>query len=194
MFALIAMTVISCNTNQKKDKNNSGEMVQDSSVTSSEMDSQDDMKNGETVADIAMSNDNFSTLVTAIKAAGLGETLQGDGPFTVFAPTNDAFNKLPDGTVDTLLKPENKDKLTSILTYHVVSGEFMAADVMKAIKDGNGTYEINTIEGTKITATMDGDNVILTDVAGNKSTVTMTDIDGSNGVIHAIDTVLMPNK
>ena len=194
VFALVAMTVISCNTKQKKD-NSDANMSQDTTATTdTNMAADDSMADDQTVADIAMSNDNFSTLVTAIKAADLGATLQGEGPYTVFAPTNDAFNKLPKGTVDELVKPENKEKLTGILTYHVVPGKFMAADVVKAIKDNNGKYEITTVEGDKITASLDGDTVVLTDAGGNKANVTMTDIDGSNGVIHAIDAVLMPSK
>ena len=186
--------IISCNTN-KKNANEDAMTSEDTmatDTTATDMDA--DNQNGETVADIAMSNDNFSTLVTAIKAADLGPTLQGDGPYTVFAPTNDAFNKLPNGTVDELVKPENKEKLTSILTYHVVPGEYKAADITKAINDNNGKYEITTVEGGTITAMLEGDKVVLTDAAGNKATVTMADVDGSNGVIHAIDAVMMPNK
>ncbi|WP_224483685.1 fasciclin domain-containing protein [Robertkochia aurantiaca] len=145
-----------------------------------------------TIVGVAAGNDNFSTLVTAVKAAGLVETLNSEGPFTVFAPTNDAFNKLPAGTLDDLVKPENKDKLTSILTYHVVSGEFMASDVLDAINSNNGKFTITTVQGDQLTASIENGNVILTDANGNSSTVIMTDVDASNGVIHAIDQVVMP--
>lgn len=145
-----------------------------------------------TIVSVAAANDNFTTLVAAVKAAGLVETLNSDGPFTVFAPVNDAFGKLPKGTVATLLKPENKKLLTSILTYHVVAGEFKAKDVLKAIKDNNGKFSIKTVQGGMLTASLKGGKVILTDVKGNVSTVVITDVDASNGVVHAIDTVVMP--
>ncbi|GAA0721365.1 fasciclin domain-containing protein [Aquimarina litoralis] len=145
-----------------------------------------------TIVGVAASNENFTTLVAAVKAANLVETLKGDGPFTVFAPVNDAFAKLPDGTVDGLLKPESKKTLTAILTYHVVSGKFVAADVIKAIKDGNGSFSITTVQGNKLVASLDGDSVVLTDAKGGTSKVVLTDVEASNGVIHAIDTVVMP--
>lgn len=146
----------------------------------------------ETIVGVAVGNENFSTLVTAVKAAGLVETLSGKGPFTVFAPTNDAFAKLPEGTVGTLVKPENKAMLTDILTYHVVSGKVMASDVVAAIKANNGSFETNTVMGEKITLMMDGENVVIKDAKGGKSVIIMTDVAASNGVIHAIDTVIMP--
>ena len=127
-----------------------------------------------------------------LKLPDLVETLKGAGPFTVFAPTNAAFEKLPDGTVDTLLKPENKDKLKGILTYHVVAGKLDAAAVAKAIKDGNGKATLKTVQGEEITASMDGNDVIITDAKGGKSKVTTADVMQSNGVIHVVDTVLMP--
>ncbi|MEH6408244.1 MAG: fasciclin domain-containing protein [Leeuwenhoekiella sp.] len=199
-MAVVAFTVLSCN-NKPKTENAEVTKEGDNVALSSEGTMKDAMTAtdtlsmaSKTVADIAMSDDNFSTLVTAVKAAGLAETLQGQGPFTIFAPTNAAFNKLPEGTLDNLIKEENKAKLASILKYHVVSGEFKAADVIKAIKDNNGSYEISTLGGDKIVATLDGDKVILTDAKGDKATVVQTDVDGSNGVIHAIDTVLMPGK
>lgn len=145
-----------------------------------------------TIVGVAAGNENFSTLVAAVKAAGLVETLNSAGPFTVFAPVNDAFAKLPEGTVESLLKPENKDMLVAILTYHVVSGEFKAADVLKAINDNNGSFVITTVQGAKLTASLSEGNVILTDTKGNVSTVILTDVAASNGVIHAIDTVVMP--
>ncbi|MCW5961128.1 MAG: fasciclin domain-containing protein [Pyrinomonadaceae bacterium] len=144
------------------------------------------------IIDNAVNSKDHTTLVAAVKAAGLVETLKGAGPFTVFAPTNAAFEKLPDGTVDTLLKPENKDKLKGILTYHVVPGKLDAAAVAKAIKDGNGKATVKTVQGEELTATMEGDSVIITDAKGGKSKVTIADVMQSNGVIHVVDTVLMP--
>lgn len=134
-----------------------------------------------TVADVAMSNDDFSTLVAAVKAAGLAETLMGEGPFTVFAPTNEAFAKLPEGTVEELLKPENKEKLTAILMYHVVPAKVMAADVK--------TMKAETAGGAEIQVTAEDGNVMY-----GEATVTATDIEAKNGVVHVIDTVVMPPK
>ncbi|GBL35320.1 uncharacterized protein sll1483 [Filimonas sp.] len=145
-----------------------------------------------TIVDIAVGSKDHSTLVAALKAAGLVETLQGKGPFTVFAPNNAAFNKLPKGTVEGLLKPESKKALTGILTYHVVAGKIDAAAVVKAIKDGKGKAKLTTLNGGTLTATLKGQNVILTDAKGTQSVVLVTDLVGSNGVIHVIDTVLMP--
>lgn len=145
-----------------------------------------------TIVGVAAGNENFTTLVAAVKAAGLVETLNGNGPFTVFAPLNSAFDKLPEGTVKGLLKPESKKALTALLTYHVVAGEFKAADVLKAIKDNKGSFSITTVQGGKLTASLSGANVILTDENGNASKVVLTDVGASNGVIHAIDSVVMP--
>jgi len=147
-----------------------------------------------TIVDVAVGNDNFTTLVAAVKAADLVSVLNSDGPFTVFAPVNDAFAKLPKGTVETLLKPENKATLTTILTYHVVAGKFMAADVVAAIKDNEGSFTIPTVQGGELIATIKDGNVILTDVGGNISTVIITDVEASNGVVHAIDSVVIPTK
>ncbi len=144
------------------------------------------------IVDNASQSKDHTTLVTAVKAAGLVETLKGTGPFTVFAPTNAAFEKLPAGTVDTLLKPANKADLKGILTYHVVAGKLDAAAVAKAIKDGNGKATLKTVNGAQITASMEGNSVIITDAKGGKSKVTTADVMQSNGVIHVIDTVLMP--
>lgn len=145
-----------------------------------------------TIVGVAASNDNFSTLVAAVKAADLVAVLNSEGPFTVFAPTNEAFGKLPEGTVENLLKAENKDMLTSILTYHVVAGEFMAADVVKAIQSNGGKFEISTVNGEKLSAHIKDGKVMLQDAKGNMSEIILTDVDASNGVIHAIDTVVMP--
>jgi uncharacterized surface protein with fasciclin (FAS1) repeats len=136
---------------------------------------------------------DHTTLVAAVKAAGLADTLSGPGPFTAFAPTNEAFDKLPAGTVDTLLKPENKDTLLKILTYHVVPGRVSAKDLKKMIKRGHGTATLRTVQGESLTATIEGRNVVLTGAKGDKSTVTVADVFQSNGVIHVVDTVLMPD-
>lgn len=144
------------------------------------------------IVGVAAGSKDHTTLVAAIKAAGLVETLKGKGPFTVFAPTNEAFAKLPAGTVDNLLKPENKAKLTSILTYHVVAGKLNAKAVIAAIKKGSGKAVLTTVEGGKLTAALENGKVVLTDESGNKSTVTATDLNATNGVIHVIDTVLLP--
>lgn len=145
-----------------------------------------------TIVAVAQGNEDFSTLVTAVTAAELGETLSGEGPFTVFAPTNDAFGKLPEGTLETLTAPEGKEQLTSILTYHVVAGATDAATLTNAIEANDGSFEITTVNGGALTATVQDGNVVLTDAAGGTSTVTATDLAASNGVIHVIDTVLMP--
>lgn len=144
------------------------------------------------VVENAAASKDHTTLVAAVQAAGLAETLSGAGPFTVFAPTNDAFAKLPAGTVDTLLKPESKDQLSGILTYHVVSGKVMAADVVDAIKKGGGKFEAKTVQGGTLTFTADDSGVTVTDAKGGMAKVTTADIDSSNGVIHVIDGVLMP--
>ncbi len=142
----------------------------------------------------AVNSKDHTTLVAAVKAAGLVETLQGKGPFTVFAPTNAAFSKLPDGTVETLLKPENLKSLQTILTYHVVAGKMNALDIAKAIKDGNGKATLKTVSGGTLTAWMKGDKLYITDENGSVSEVTITDVNQSNGVIHVIDTVLLPKS
>jgi uncharacterized surface protein with fasciclin (FAS1) repeats len=145
-----------------------------------------------TIVDTAVGSKDHTTLVAAVQAAGLAETLSGAGPFTVFAPTNDAFAALPAGTVDTLLKPENKEQLTKILTCHVVPAAAMAADVAKMIADGGGTAKIKTVGGCELTAKVEGDKVMIMDEAGGSATVTAADLKGSNGVIHVVDKVLMP--
>lgn len=145
------------------------------------------------IVDNAVNSSDHTTLVAAVKAAGLVETLKGKGPFTVFAPTNSAFEMLPAGTVETLLKPENKAMLSGILTYHVVAGKMDSKAIAKAIKKGNGTAMLTTVEGGKLTAKMDGKVLVLTDEKGGMSRVTIADVRQSNGVIHVVDTVLMPN-
>ena len=145
------------------------------------------------IVENAMNSADHTTLVAAVKAAGLVETLKGKGPFTVFAPTNAAFDKLPAGTVETLVKPENKQALTGILTYHVVAGKYDAKKLMKLIKQGGGTARLTTVAGGTLTARMNGTNgVSLTDEKGGTASVTTADVYQSNGVIHVVDTVLMP--
>lgn len=145
------------------------------------------------IIDNAVNSADHTTLVAAVKAAGLVDTLKGPGPFTVFAPTNEAFAKLPAGTVDTLLKPENKDMLTKILTYHVVSGRWGAAEIKKQIKEGHGQATLKTVSGGTLTAMMQGENIVLKDEKGDMSIVTIPNVFQSNGVIHVVDTVLLPN-
>ena len=150
------------------------------------------MSKAKDIIDNAVNSKDHTTLVAAVKAAGLVDTLKGAGPFTVFAPTNEAFDKLPKGTVDTLLKPESKKALTGILTYHVVAGKMDAAAIAKGIEAGKGKFVMKTVAGGTLTATMDGKDVIITDEKGGKSKVTIADVMQSNGVIHVVDSVLMP--
>lgn len=144
------------------------------------------------IVDNAVNSKDHTTLVAAVKAAGLVETLKSDGPFTVFAPTNAAFDKLPEGTVATLLKPENKAILTKILTYHVLPGKYSSSDIIEAIKAGNGTAEFKTVSGGKIWAMMNGKNIVLKDEKGSTSMVTIADVFQKNGVIHVINSVILP--
>lgn len=145
-----------------------------------------------TIVEVASGNEDFSTLVTAVTAAGLGETLSGEGPFTVFAPTNAAFDKVGAEAIAELTKPESKEALTGILTYHVVAGKVMAADLIKLIEESEGEATIETVQGGMLTAKLEGESVVLTDANGGTSTVTATDVEASNGVVHVIDTVVMP--
>ena len=140
----------------------------------------------------AVNSQDHTTLVAAVKAAGLVETLEGPGPFTVFAPTNEAFAKLPAGTVDNLLKPENKEMLVKVLTYHVVPGRISGADLMKQIKAGGGKATLTTVDGETLTASMNGKHIVLMDQKGDSSMVTIANVYQSNGVIHVVDTVLLP--
>ena len=145
------------------------------------------------IVDNAVNSADHTTLVAAVKAAGLVDTLKGAGPFTVFAPTNEAFAKLPAGTVESLLKPENKDALTKLLTYHVVPGRLSAMDLKKQIKAGNGQAKLKTVSGGMLTVTMQGKNIVLKDEKGGSSTITIPNVFQSNGVIHVVDAVVLPN-
>ncbi len=145
-----------------------------------------------TLVDVAVGNEDFSTLVAALKAADLVSALKGDGPFTVFAPTNSAFAKIDKDALSNLLKPENKEVLSNILTYHVIPGKLMASDVVAALKKGDGKVEVKALNGTVLTVMSKNEKIWLKDQAGNYSEITATDVPGSNGVIHVIDTVVMP--
>lgn len=145
-----------------------------------------------TIVEKAISSKDHTTLVAAVKAADLVETLSSDGPFTLFAPTNVAFGNLPEGTVETLLKPENKKQLQTVLTYHVIAGKFNAKDVIAAIEKGDGMAELKTVSGGTLTAMLEDGSVKIKDSNGNISTVTVADLNQSNGVIHVVDGVLLP--
>ena len=145
------------------------------------------------IIDNAVNSADHTTLVAAVKAAGLVDTLKGSGPFTVFAPTNEAFAKLPAGTVENLLKPENKEALSKVLTYHVIPGCLSASDLKKQIKAGSGQAELKTVSGGTLTVMMQGNNIVLNDEKGGVSTVTIPNVFQSNGVIHVVDAVVLPN-
>ena len=147
-----------------------------------------------TIIENAVNSKDHTTLVAAIQAAGLVETLQGDGPFTVFAPVNKAFEKLPKGTVESLLKPENKPALTAILTYHVIPGKISAADFVAAVKKGGGEAAYKTVEGEELTVKQNGRRLVIIDAKGDKSFVTIADVNQKNGIIHVVDTVLLPKS
>ncbi|HUR97731.1 MAG TPA: fasciclin domain-containing protein [Pyrinomonadaceae bacterium] len=174
-------------------------MVISSMSVSAQMNNKNPMVGGaamyktKNIVENAVNSKDHTTLVAAVQAAGLVDTLKSSGPFTVFAPTNAAFDKLPAGTVGTLVKPENKAMLTSILTYHVVAGNFDSKSIMKAIKKGRGKAEFKTVAGGTLTARMEGRNLVLVDEKGGRSMVTVADVRQSNGVIHVVDSVLLPN-
>jgi uncharacterized surface protein with fasciclin (FAS1) repeats len=182
VLALSAAAVLgACSSSSK-----SSDTTSSSAETTTTMSAPTTMAANNTIVDIAASNPDFSTLVTAVKAAGLADTLAGPGPFTVFAPTNEAFAKLPAATLQSLLEPQNKQQLANILTYHVVGAKVMAADVQAG--------KVKTVSGAEITIGVSGGNVTITDGQGNVAKVIKTDIVASNGVIHVIDTVLLPPK
>ncbi len=190
-FFLMGLLLISCGES-KKDKENTEEMAE---TEMTETYAQEETETTvETIVGVASGNENFSTLVAAVQAADLVGTLSSEGPFTVFAPTNDSFAKLPEGTVEDLLKPENKGALINLLTYHVVAGQFPASAVIEAINSNDGSFVVETVQGDKITLSLEGESVKLVDANGNSSLVIMADVEASNGVIHAIDTVIMPAK
>jgi len=179
------VSLASCAEGQKKNES------EDTPAAQTEMTEEKAVENPN-IVEVAVGDERFSTLVTAVKAAGLVETLSGEGPFTVFAPINDAFASLPEGTLDNLLKPENKAALQGVLTYHVVAGKFEAAAVVEAINNNNGSLTLTTVQGQELTAALEDGKVVLTDANGGKATVILTDVGASNGVIHAIDTVVLP--
>lgn len=180
-----ALLLAACSSDSDGEATATTKAATEEEVTTTVADDMAEETEAGTIVDIASENDDFSTLVAAVTAADLGETLSGEGPFTVFAPTNDAFAALPEGTVDTLLEPENKDQLAAILTYHVVSGKVMSSD----LTDGQ---KVETVQGEELTVGVTDDGVTLTDANGNTVNVTTADIEASNGVIHVIDGVVTP--
>lgn len=186
-FAFCALLIGTACADTNKDK-----VAKETETTTAQVTDPKAEESTPTIVGVAAGNENFSTLVAAVKAAGLVDTLNGDGPFTVFAPTNAAFDKLPEGTVASLLKPESKGTLTAVLTYHVVAGKFDAAAVVNAIKANNGSFTISTVQGGTLTASLMDGKVVLKDEKGGMSTVVIADVAASNGIIHAIDTVVMP--
>jgi uncharacterized surface protein with fasciclin (FAS1) repeats len=179
VFAMAAVALVSDASAQMKDDN---PMVGGAAMYKSK-----------DIVDNAVNSKDHTTLVAAVQAAGLVDTLKSAGPFTVFAPTNAAFAKLPAGTVETLVKPENKATLTKILTYHVIAGNADSKSIMKAIKAGGGKAEFKTVSGGTLSAAMEGKSLVLTDEKGGRSTVTIADVRQSNGVIHVVDSVVLPN-
>ncbi|MGB5377702.1 fasciclin domain-containing protein [Muriicola sp.] len=190
LSTLFLMGILITACGEKKEKATTDEVVETEMAEMEE--TMEDNMVSETIVGVASGNENFSTLVAAVTAADLVGTLNSDGPFTVFAPTNDSFAKLPAGTVESLLQPENKPALINLLTYHVVSGKYPAAAVVEAINANGGSFVVETVQGNKITLSLEGESVKLVDAKGNASMVIMADVPASNGVIHAIDTVVMP--
>ena len=172
---LSALALSACSGSEEAPAPTETEVVQDDAMASDTMVATE-ATGDKTIVALAQSNPQVSTLVTAVTAAGLGETLSGTGPFTVFAPSNDAFAKVDKATLDGLLKPENKAKLASLLTYHVVAGDVKSGDLAKLIADGKGTATVKTVNGASLKASMDGDKIVLTDAKGGKSTVTAPDM------------------
>ncbi|RMA64682.1 fasciclin domain-containing protein [Ulvibacter antarcticus] len=199
--AVASMLFVSCDDSKKKEAElEKAKMEQAKLDDAAKMKAEEEAKMAKmefeknTIASIAMGNDNFSTLVTALKQADLAQTFMSEGEYTVFAPTNDAFAKVPKATMDNLMKPENKATLQNLLKYHVVAGKWMAADVLKAISDNKNKYNVTTLQGENIVLSAKDGKVMIKDAKGNTSTITMTDVNASNGVIHAIDKVMMPKK
>ena len=188
---LSALALSACSGSEEAPAPTETEVVQDDAMGADTMVATE-ATGDKTIVALAQGNPNVSTLVTAVTAAGLAETLSGAGPFTVFAPSNDAFAKVDKTTLDGLLKPESKDKLAALLKYHVVAGNVKSGDLAKMITDGKGTAAVKTLNGGSLKATMDGDKIVLTDAKGGKSTVTAPDMVASNGTVHVVDTVVMP--
>ncbi len=189
-----------CEDNKKKEQEEKDRMEMERMEAEKEAQREADMKmeqermemQSNSIAAKAMATEDLSTLVSALQSAELATMMKEDeGPFTVFAPTNAAFSKVPKATLDNLMMAENKEKLQTVLKYHVVSGKITSADLAKAIKDNNGTYKFNTVEGAELTAMMKGDNVVLKDGNGKTATVVQADVEASNGVVHVIDAVVM---
>ena len=185
---LSALALVACSGSEKAPAATDIEVVQNDAMATDTLVASEPVGN-KTIVELAQGNPQLSTLVTAVTAAGLGETLSGTGPFTVFAPSNDAFAKVDKATLDGLLQPASKDVL---LTYHVVAGNVKSGDLAKMIVDGKGTATIKTLNGGNLKASMAGDKIVLTDAKGGKSTVTEADVVASNGTVHVVDTVLMP--
>ena len=185
---LSALALVACSGSEKAPAATDIEVVQNDAMATDTLVASEPVGN-KTIVELAQGNPQLSTLVTAVTAAGLGETLSGTGPFTVFAPSNDAFAKVDKATLDGLLQPASKGVL---LTYHVVAGNVKSGDLAKMIVDGKGTATINTLNGGSLKASMAGDKIVLTDAKGGKSTVTEADVVASNGSVHVVDTVLMP--
>ena len=185
---LSALALVACSGSEKAPAATDIEVVQNDAMATDTLVASEPVGN-KTIVELAQGNPQLSTLVTAVTAAGLGETLSGTGPFTVFAPSNDAFAKVDKATLDGLLQPASKDVL---LTYHVVAGNVKSGDLAKMIVDGKGTATIKTLNGGNLKASMAGDKIVLTDAKGGKSTVTEADVVASNGAVHVVDTVVMP--
>jgi uncharacterized surface protein with fasciclin (FAS1) repeats len=188
---LSALALVACSGSEKAPAATDTEVVQNDAMATDTLVASEPMGN-KTIVELAQGNPQLSTLVTAVTAAGLGETLSGTGPFTVFAPSNDAFAKVDKATLDGLLQPASKDKLAALLKYHVVAGNVKSGDLAKMIVDGKGTATIQTLNGGSLKASMAGDKIVLTDAKGGKSTVTEADVVASNGTVHVVDTVVMP--
>lgn len=194
VLALSAIVFTSCEDGKKKEQEEKERMEQMEAERQAEMEAEKEKMEMESnsIAAKAMETDTLSTLVSALTAAELAEMFKSEeGPFTVFAPHNGAFNNVDEATLESLMKPENKEKLADVLKYHVVSGEVTSQQLVKMIQDNDGKYEISTVGGGTLVASLDGENVILTDENGNKATVVTTDVDASNGVVHVIDAVVM---
>ena len=198
MMCMSFMVMTSCDDGKKEaEAKAEAEKMEQEAAEKAEMEKEEAMKAEaaeNSIAAKAMATESLSTLVAAVKAADLATMLSEPGDYTVFAPNNAAFEKLPEGTVETLLKPENKEQLKGILTYHVVPKKVNATTLIDAINGNDGTYTIATANGAELTATLEGESVYLTDGDGNKSTIIATDVEASNGVVHIIDTVVMPKS